>query len=299
MEWQAVASPSATHREPETISFQSGTVRLSALSLGEGAPILLYHGFPDTAYSFIPVMRRLAAAGYRAVAPFLRGYAPSDLDPDGDYGMLRLGEDIVACIDALDAPDAAVVGHDWGAVAAYMAAMQHPERLHTLITAAVPHPRRFLLSPTRRQLHRSRYMLAFQLPGAAERFARDGALERLVAEWSPGWNFADSDLRPVKQLLRDPERVAAMLDYYRQMARSLLRPALVREALQPVTLPVTMIAGADDGCIGLEMFSGQTELFPSGLDLHVLTDTGHFMHCEQPDVFAKLVLRALDSAPAD
>ena len=198
--------------------------RIALLQLGQGPEVMLLHGFPDTAWSFLPVMRHLADAGYRATAVFLRGYAPSSLAPDDDYRVDALAADVLGVIDALDAPRAAVVGHDWGAVAAYATAQRAPERISALVTAAVPHLRRFLAALGPRQLWRSRYMLRYQLPGAPARFARGDALERLVAEWSPGWSFTAEDLAPVRESLREPARARALLRDGRGRAGARRRP---------------------------------------------------------------------------
>jgi pimeloyl-ACP methyl ester carboxylesterase len=267
---------------------------LALLQLGQGPEIVLLHGFPDTAWSYLPVMRQLADAGYRATAPFMRGYAPSDLAADDDYRIEALAADVLGVIDALGASRAAVVGHDWGAVAAYTAAQKAPERIGTLVTAAVPHMRRFLASLGPRQLWRSRYMLRFQLPGAPARFARGDALERLVAEWSPGWAFTAEDLAPVRESLEDPARARALLRYYRQLPAQIAHAPTRRRLLAPVPVAATVVSGAQDGCIGPEIFDGQEALFPAGLQLERMADAGHFMHCERPEAFARIILAAVD-----
>jgi pimeloyl-ACP methyl ester carboxylesterase len=270
--------------------------RIALLQLGQGPEVMLLHGFPDTAWSFLPVMRHLADAGYRATAVFLRGYAPSSLAPDDDYRVDALAADVLGVIDALDAPRAAVVGHDWGAVAAYATAQRAPERISALVTAAVPHLRRFLAALGPRQLWRSRYMLRYQLPGAPARFARGDALERLVAEWSPGWSFTAEDLAPVRESLREPARARALLRYYRLLPGQLVHTPTRRRLLAPVPVAATIVSGAQDGCIGAENFRGQEPLFPAGLQLERMADAGHFMHCERPEAFARIVMAALARA---
>ena len=97
-------------------------LRFATLEAGDGPLVLCLHGFPDHARSFRHQLPALAAAGFRAVAPYMRGYAPSDAPPDGPYQSAVLGQDAAAMIEALGYRQAAVVGHDWGAVAAYGAA---------------------------------------------------------------------------------------------------------------------------------------------------------------------------------
>jgi pimeloyl-ACP methyl ester carboxylesterase len=275
------------------------TVRANGLDFacieaGEGPLVLMLHGFPDSAWSFQPLLQPLAEKGFRACAVFMRGYAPSPLTRD--YRMLRLGEDAIALIESLGEERAVLVGHDWGAVAAYVASGMAPERVSHLVTAAVPHLRRFFLRPTRRQLLRSRYMARFQLPGAVSRFATGDALDRLIREWSPDWAFTAADLAPVREMLADPQRAAALIGYYRHIPRSLSDPALWRFAMAPIKVPTTMIAGLNDGCIGPEMFADQEHLFTRGLRLQLFEDAGHFMHCERPQRFANTLMEAARTA---
>jgi len=259
------------------------------LEVGEGPLVLCLHGFPDTAWAFAPVMNRMAAAGYRVVAPFMRGYPPSGLAPTGDYRVITLGHDVLALIDALGAQRAFVVGHDWGAAAAYIAAVLAPQRIERLVAAAVPHLRRFLLWPTLRQLKRSRYMSFFQLRGVAEHriTANDFKwLRALIREWSPAWNFSDEDFGPIRAAFSDPDRLSAALGYYRALPRDLTDPATWRLLFTPTRI----ICGANDGCIGSEMFGAQEKNFVGGFELVTMQGVGHFMHCEQPDRFAQLAL---------
>jgi len=130
---------------------------------------LLLHGFPDDARSMLLLAERFVAAGFRSIAPYLRGYRPSDAAPDGDYGIVSLARDAVGLIDAANAETATIVGHDWGAVTAYVAANLSSARVRRIVTMSVPPPRIFFPSFLRHpaQIRRSWYMGYFQLPGAA------------------------------------------------------------------------------------------------------------------------------------
>ncbi|MDM4769648.1 alpha/beta fold hydrolase [Solimonas sp. SE-A11] len=263
------------------------------LEAGEGPLVLCLHGFPDTAWSFEPVVKSLAAAGFRAVAVFMRGYAPTALPADGDYRITTLGRDVIALIDHFGVDKAHVVGHDWGAAAAYTAAALRPDRIHRIATAAVPHLRRFLLRPALRQLKRSRYMGFFQLPLIPERRirAQDFAwLRALIHEWSPDWNFTDAEFEPLRALFSEPERLRAALGYYRAMPRGLLMGESWQTLMKPIAVPTRVIVGENDGCIGREMFLGQDHLFSAGYERIEMAGCGHFMHCEQPQAFADLLI---------
>ena len=156
----------------------------------DGPLVVAVHGFPDTARTFDSLRSYLAKAGFYVVAPFTRGVPPSGAAPDGDYGTLRLADDIRALVHQLGRRRAHIVGHDWGAIAAYLTAAFHPEVVDRMVAAAVPPPRTWVTNPSIRQLRKSWYMGFFQLPLLPERrlVANDFALlRRLWADWSPGW----------------------------------------------------------------------------------------------------------------
>jgi pimeloyl-ACP methyl ester carboxylesterase len=268
-------------------------VEFAYLEAGRGPLLLLLHGFPDTAWSFAPLLPQFAEAGFRAVAPFMRGYAPSGYAPDADYRTTTLAADVPALIEALGAPQADVVGHDWGATTACVAATFYPQRLRRMVCAAVPHPRRFLFWPSMRQLVRSRYMGFFQLRGLPERTitADDFRwLRQLIRRWSPGWNFSEQDFAPLRASFADPQRLSAALAYYRALPASLRQPESRRALFRPVTVPTLMLHGAQDGCIGPEMFGGQRPFFAAEYQQRQWPDAGHFLHCEQPARFVREVL---------
>src|ERR1700690_4202016 len=114
-------------------------LKFAYLEEGSGPLVLLLHGFPDTAHTWDDLRPRIAAKGYRVVSPFMRGYRPSGI-PDRDADQETLARDALALIDALGEKSAAVVGHDWGAAAAYGAAALDPGRVNKLISVGIPHP---------------------------------------------------------------------------------------------------------------------------------------------------------------
>lgn len=257
--------------------------------------MLFLHGFPDTAWSYAPVLKLLAAAGYRSVAPFMRGYAPTGLAPDGDYTVPTIARDVLGLIRALNHGDPAfVVGHDWGAVVTYSAALQNPALIRRMATAAVPHLHRFLLRPSARQLLRSRYIAYFQLRGGIpERriVAKDFAwLRDLIRTWSPGWAMTEAEFAPLRATFSQPAHLQAALAYYRALPGALAQRALWPQVFAPVSVPTLMLRGLHDGCIGPEMFEDQSRNFTAGYELATL-DAGHFMQCEQPAVFAQHLIR--------
>jgi pimeloyl-ACP methyl ester carboxylesterase len=255
------------------------------------APLVLcLHGFPDTAHSYERILPVLAAAGYRAVAPYMRGYAPSGCAPDDDYSTTALGRDVLALIEALGAPDAAVIGHDWGAYAAYCAANQDATRIRRLVLMSVPHIGGAVQSF--KQLRRSWYIGFFQLPVLPERYvARDdyAFIDRLYLNWSPTWRVAATELGPVKAALAAPGGLKAAIGYYRAMFRGSSRAswALLSARTTPPTL---MLSGEVDGAVGAEVFARSEQAFDGPFEFHLLPGVGHFPHREAADRVLSLIL---------
>lgn len=281
---------------------EANGIRFATLEMGSGPLVLCLHGFPDTAHTFRDQLPALADAGYRAVAPFMRGYAPTGFAKDGRYQSALLSHDAVALIEALGHDDAYVFGHDWGAVAAYGAAILAPAKVRKLITAAVPHGPSVLNAffTSFDQQKRSWYMFFFQHPFSDAAVAHDDFrfLERLWQDWSPGWRYTAEDLEALKATFRQPGVLDAALGYYRGTLNPAVQdPALAetqnRIATAPVEVPSVILYGADDGCMGADLLEGMENLFPLGLRKVVLDGAGHFVHREKPDEVNRILLETL------
>jgi pimeloyl-ACP methyl ester carboxylesterase len=269
------------------------------LEEGEGPLALCLHGFPDHAWSFRYQLPALAAAGFRAVAPFMRGFAPSAIPADGCYQTAALAEDVVAMIEALGYDDAVVIGHDWGATGAYGAALAAPKRVRALITAAVPYGTQILnaFMTSYAQQRRSWYMFFFQTPFAEGAVAHDdfAFLERLWSDWSPGWRWPAEEMARLKETFRQPGVLAAAIGYYRALldpARQDARYAALQGRMmgEPIEVAAMVLHGADDACVGVELVEGMEAFFPRGLRVEVVPGTGHFLHQEAPDTVNRLIL---------
>ena len=284
---------------------QANGVRFATLEAGEGPLVLCLHGFPDHARSFRHQLPVLAAAGFRAVAPFMRGYAPTEIPADGRFQSAVLAQDAVALIAALGYESAAVFGHDWGAIAAYGAAILAPAKVTKLITAAVafgPSVLNAFLTDYDQQ-RRSWYMFFFQHPFSDAAVAHDDFrfIERLWQDWSPGWQYPAEEMEALKATFRSPGVAQAALAYY----RCTLNPAnqdpqlfdiQTRISMAPVAVPTLMLQGARDGCMSADLLAGMDALFPQGLQTKVLPDAGHFVHQEKPEEVNRLVLQFLKDA---
>lgn len=288
-------------------SVTAGDLEVAYLACGERGPLAVcLHGFPDSAWTWRHLLPELASAGFRAVAPWLRGYAPTAVPSDGHYQTGALARDANRLHEALGGgSDAVVIGHDWGARAANGAAAHAPERWRRVVTMAVP-PAGALAEGflTYRQLKRSWYMFFFQHVLADIAVALDDLtfIDALWADWSPGYAANDADIARVKESLRQPENLAAALGYY----RATLQPELQSPDLAAEELAVSSVApqpqlylhGVDDGCMGVEIAEKAGDyLTADGSRAEMIPGTGHFLHLEAPAVVNRTILDFVSAAP--
>jgi pimeloyl-ACP methyl ester carboxylesterase len=260
------------------------------LEAGSGTLALCLHGFPDSAHTWRHLLPDLADAGFHAVAPFMRGYAPTGIPADAAYEIGALAADAVALHEVLAGDhDAVLIGHDWGAETAYAAAALAPERWRRLVTLAVP-PAHLdpVLFGDYGQLKRFFYIFMFRDPlGFAEAVvAADGMsfLDRLWSDWSPGYD-AGEDLANVKECLREPANLGAAIAYYRAggasdggSSESGSSEGGGREPSQPTLY----LHGAADGCISAGLARGAEQFLAPSSRMIVIQDAGHFLHLEKP-----------------
>ncbi|MBD5801534.1 Soluble epoxide hydrolase [Azoarcus sp. Aa7] len=278
---------------------QANGLEFHYLEQGEGPLALLLHGFPDSAMTWRHLMPVLAAKGYRAVAPYMRGYAPttapdmSALDAVGLF--VGLGADANALHAALGGTEESVViGHDWGAVATYSAALQGPALWKRVVTMAVP-PLKVLARrhSSFAQLKRSFYMWFFQMAAAGEVVAADdfAFLRELWADWSPGYD-AREDLAEVGRCLGDRAHLSAALGYYRAFFDPAGFTFAYGEGAGPLSQPLLYLHGARDGCIGLDQDAMAEALACAGPGSRALLvpETGHFLHLESPEFVSKQII---------
>jgi len=282
-------------------SIDAGGLEFAYLSAGSGPLALCLHGFPDTAWGWRHLLPALAEAGYRAVAPFMRGYAPTAIPPSGYFQTGALAGDAVALHEALGGDgDAVIIGHDWGAPAAYGAAALAPDRWRRVVGAAVPPGgalgRGFF---TFDQLQRSWYMFFFQHALADVVVPMDDLafIDRLWKDWSPGHDPGE-DMDHVRRALGTSENLAAALGYYRATLGDGPRdPDLDAAQAAANTMPpqpLLYLHGADDGCVGLEVAeTARAELTAPGSRMEVVDGAGHFLFVEQPEVVNRLVVEFL------
>ncbi|MCP2246042.1 alpha/beta fold hydrolase [Lentzea aerocolonigenes] len=262
-----------------------------ALTAGDGPIVVCWHGFPDHPASFGPLAERLVAAGRRVVAPFLRGHHPSTVDemPFGDG--LTLAADAAAVNAALSEEPLDVIGHDIGAGVAGRLAAVWPERVRRVVTMSVPPPAALgTIFDDPAQQQRFFYLFLFQVPGVAEDLFNDELIGYLWRTWSPGLEVPEH----VRELYADPGVRASALKLYRaNFDRSLHDPSLAELAKvseKPASIPMLVLAGAEDGCITPDNYDSAATGLAPGSRVEIVAGAGHFLQLDRPDEVAALAL---------
>ena len=283
-----------THRD-----LSANGVRLHVAEAGEGPLVLLLHGFPQFWWTWRAQLPALAAAGFRAVAPDLRGYGASDKPPRG-YDLPTLSADVAALVRALGERDAVLVGHDWGGLLAWTVAALHPRSVRRLVVLSMAHPRRLRAGMTdRRQRRALRHALRFQLPRLPERRLTrtdDDPVADILQRWSgPAWvhtaDFAEAVER-YRSAARIPQAAYGAMEYYRWAGRSQVRPDGLRYARRmaaPITAPTLQLHGDVDPCVLPATARGSDRYVAGAYEWRTLPGIGHFPQEEAPDDVSRAI----------
>ncbi len=283
-----------THRD-----ISANGISLHAAEAGEGPLVLLLHGFPQFWWTWRAQLTTLAEAGFRVVAPDLRGYGASDKPPRG-YDLPTAASDVAALVRALGERDAVVVGHDWGALVAWTMAALHPRTVRRLAVLSMAHPRRLRAGMADKAQRRAfRYFLGAQLPRLPERRLTrddDDPVAELLRTWSgPDWthttDFAESVDR-YRAAARIPQAAYSSMEYFRWAGRSQLRPDGLRYARRmaaPITAPTLQLHGALDPCVLPDTARGSGRYVAGAYEWRELPGLGHFLPEEAPDTVSAAI----------
>jgi pimeloyl-ACP methyl ester carboxylesterase len=279
---------------------EANGIRFGFLEAGDGPLVLLLHGFPDNAHTWSRQLPLLASSGYRAVAPFLRGYPPTATPPDGRYDAEALGTDVAELIRALGSHSAYLVGNDWGAVSAYAAMALYPELIRRSVVISAGHTA--TLAPTinhPRQVHHIFHFWFFQIPQLAVSAVRanDFAfVDYLWDYWTVSGHDDHEHIADVKQTLAPAGATEAALGYYPALLNlPIERPDIATKMRATTTVPTLAVFGAEDP--PRELSVGEHVNFSAEYRLETIDRAGHFVHRERPDTFNRLLLDWLSADP--
>lgn len=280
-----------------------GEGQLSVQEMGpeEGAPVLMWHGFPEMGYSWRHQAAALADAGYRAIVPDLRGYGESDRPEGTDaYAFPKLVGDVVGLINALGHGDAHLAGHDWGGSLCWATSALMPEKVRSLFILNSPHP---VASAECRQMpeqqQKSWYMLLFQFPGIAEEWLlKDDAanLEAFVFDTAAPGTFPPEERRIFKDALMRPGAMTAALEYYRANipAENWLKPP---PDLPPITVRTTIAWADADAYMSPLLLERSITKVEGPLQVVMLEGVSHWAQQEAPAEVAAALLAHLARTP--
>lgn len=266
---------------------QIGGIQLHYVEEGTGPLVVMLHGFPESWYSWRKQIPALAAAGFRVIAPDLRGYNQSTRPLDVDaYKLSNVVGDIAGLI-LQNGGRATVVGHDWGGYAAWYLAMMHPSLVERLVILNAPHPKALA-----REMHRSleqklrlSYQVFFNIP-----LLSDVAVRLLLPALARRMGrFTNAEIGEYKKAWRQPHAIWAMLAYYRALFR---HRAELRKLLSRIDAPTLLIFGERDPVFTLATLGGIENEVPN-LRVERIASAGHFVQTDAPEIVNQLMVNFL------
>jgi len=291
-------------------SIHTALLEISYEEIGprNGPPVLLLHGWPDAPRGWTNVAHRLHARGWRTIVPYLRGFRPTRFlsgDTPRFAAGVALAQDAIDLADALNIDRFAVIGHDWGARAAYTMAALFPERLTALAALALSYqPRSIFRVPDFEQSRRLWYQW-FQCTDGGSEMVRKNPVGFARIQWDtwspPGW-FDQTEFAATSETFLGPDWVAITLNAYRARwisgeVTDARYDALQRKLrdIELLSTPTLMIQGASDSCDAPQESEGLDKFFVGGYQRLLLDGVGHFPHREAPGLVADAVLGLLES----
>lgn len=281
----AVIAELSTHPVQQT-ALPNG-MNYSYIDEGSGPVIVLLHGFPDMASTWDETITDLSR-DHRVIAPFMRGYFPTDIAPDDDYAVKTVAEDIVLLLDQLEVGNFTVLGQDWGASVAMVVSNLVSSRIDQVVTVAIPHPTCLIPSPE--LLVAGRHFLMFGSGDYGIRYARKNEfdyIERLYQRWSPDYlNYTESSDKII-ETFKYPDRLGAALGYYRSFAAETAENQAFYNQLPDI--PICFMVGENDAIATPEIIEQMRTTMPAGSKTIVFKNAGHFLHRENfPEFITEL-----------
>lgn len=255
-------------------------IEMNVVVTGEGPDVLLLHGFPDTHAIWRHQIPALMAAGYRVIAPDLRGCGLTEMPPKvSDYKLRHLVADVIALLDALHIDQVRLVAHDWGAVIGWQVALQHPNRVERYVAMAVGHPDCYATGGVLQKL-KGYYIVMFQLRGFAEWFLR-------LFNWAPlQWlTRCPQEMAQWRSALSPVGRLTAGINYYRANLQLILP---LKHGL--VNVPVMGVFATKDIALVESQMTRSEQLCKNGWRYERLAGVGHWMTVEAPETINPLLL---------
>jgi pimeloyl-ACP methyl ester carboxylesterase len=278
--------PGAEHRFAEIETADAGRLRVHYAEAGQGAPLLLLHGWPQHFWCWRRVVPELAGE-FRLICPDLRGFGWSDA-PGRGYDNETFAADAVALLDALELERVGVVGHDWGGFTSFLVALMHPQRVNGLLVVSAPIP---WVRPSPRlaaAAWRTWYAWALAAIGREALRRRPGAVRLMLRHGTPDEAIDEREAEIYAAPLREPARAEASQLLYRNYLRTLLslreRPY---DGLR-LTTPTRLVAGRGDQAVPEVTLRG-FERHADDMTLELVDGCGHFVPEERPDVVLRNV----------
>ena len=261
-------------------SMKINDLNLNVLIEGEGEPVLLLHGFPDSNYLWRDVIPNLTDSGYQVIAPDQRGFGISDA-PEGkeNYQIELIAQDAIAILDQLNIDKVKLVAHDWGAMIGWYLAGTHPDYFKSYTAISVGHPKAYA-SAGFEQKKKGWYVLFFQLDGIAEKvfMANNWSIFRKTVNNHPEINHWIEDLSR-------PGRLTAGMNWYRANLSKLWKADFPR-----VKIPVLSIWSTEDVALAEDQMITSAQYVDASWRYERLDGISHWVPVDDPDTLSRILL---------
>jgi len=267
--------------------------------LGSGPLVILIHGFPGFGYTYNKILPQLAQAGYHVVEFAQRGYFPTDIPLTGDYSMFALGKDVLGLITALGEEQAYIVGHDFGATAAYGAAILEPQKIVRLVTIAVPYPST-TSEPSAEAFDRAPHFFWFQFGFVSEWLSsldNFAYLEKLIGDIQGTWNMPVNQIKDMKYNMYKPGRLRASICYYRSLR---IYPEQINfMKTNKIKVATLTINSSDSAMFGSNAYEQSAMSYSKYFKLKTINSTGHFIPEQAPNEVVNEILTFFNNSTSD